>query len=134
MGRKPTILHLLRTRFREMKGSVDFERIEKEFRYTKECMGLIKERGKAMAKEFSNSKEEQKENIREFLVKSTDSDVLLFTDGSALNNPGPTGAGADIMCILMFITMFQSLTRKLLPPWEITILVSWWGSRKVWSF
>ena len=62
-----------------MKGSVDFERIEKEFRYTMECMGLIKERGKVMAEEFSNSKEEQKENIREFLVKSTDSDVLLFT-------------------------------------------------------
>ena len=79
-----------------MKGSVDFERIEKEFRYMKECMGLIKERGKVMAEEFSNSKEEQEENIREFLVKSTGSDVLLFTDGSALNNPGPTGAGAVV--------------------------------------
>ena len=40
VGRKPTILHLLMTRFQEIKGSVDFERIEKEFRYTKECMGL----------------------------------------------------------------------------------------------
>ena len=47
-----------------------------------------------MAEEFINSKEEQEENIREFLVKSTDSGVLLFTDGSALNNLGPTGAGA----------------------------------------
>ena len=59
-------------------------------------MGLIKERGKIMAEEFSNSKEEQEENIREFLVKSTDIDVLLFTDGSALNNPGPTGTGAVV--------------------------------------
>ena len=96
VSRKPTILHLLMTRFQEMKGSVDFERIEKEFRYMKEYMGLIKERGKVMAEEFSNSKEEQEENIGEFLVKSTDSDVLLFTDGSALNNPGPTGAGAVV--------------------------------------
>ena len=82
-----------------MKGSVDFERIEKEFRYTKEYMGLIKERGNVMAEEFSNSKEEQEENIREFLNKSTGSDVLLFTDGSALYNPGPTGAGAAVVYI-----------------------------------
>ena len=27
MDRKPSILHLLMTRFREMKGSVDFERV-----------------------------------------------------------------------------------------------------------
>ena len=96
LGRKPTIFHLLMTRFREMKGAVEFERIEKEFRYTKEFMGLIKERGKVISEEFTNSKEEQEENIREFLTKCTDTcrDVLLFTDGSALNNPGPTGAGA----------------------------------------
>ena len=79
-----------------MKGSVDFERIEKEFRYTKECMGLMKERCKVMAEEINNSKEEQKENIREFLVKRTGSDVLLFTNGSALSNPGPMGAGAVV--------------------------------------
>ena len=59
-------------------------------------MALIKERGKVMAEEFSNSKEEQEENIREFLVKRTDSYVLLFTDGLVLNNPGPTGAGAVV--------------------------------------
>ena len=96
VGRKPTILHLLMTRFRKMKGFFDFERIEKEFRSTKECKGSTKERGKVMAGEFSNSKEEQEENIQEVLVKSTDSGVLLFTDGSALNNPGPTGAGAVV--------------------------------------
>ena len=69
-GRKPTFLHLLMTRFREMKGSVDFERIEKEFRYTKEYMELIKERGKVMAEEFSNSKEEQEENIESSLLRA----------------------------------------------------------------
>ena len=94
VGRKPTIFHLLMTRFREMKGAVEFERIEKEFRYTKEFMGLINERGKVISEEFTNSKDEQEENIREFLTKCTDRDVLLFTDGSALNNPGPTEAGA----------------------------------------
>ena len=94
VGRKPTIFHLLMTRFREMKGSVEFDSIEREFKYTKEFMGLIKERGKVMTEEFTNSKEDQEENIRDFLTKCTGRDVLLFTDGSALNNPGPTGAGA----------------------------------------
>ena len=94
VGRKPTIFHLLMTRFREMKGSVEFDRVEKEFRYTKEFMGLIKERGKVLTEEFTNSKEDQEENIRDFLTSCTDRDVLLLTDGSALNNPGPTGAGA----------------------------------------
>ena len=32
--------------------------------------------------------------LRDFLNQSTDREVLLFTDGSALGNPGPTGAGA----------------------------------------
>ena len=105
-----------------MKGSVDFERIEKEFRYTMECMGLIKERGKVMAEEFSNSKEEQKEIFESSLLRAQ-----TVMSCFLLNNPGPTGAG--LWCILMVITVFQSLSRKLLPPWEITILVSWWGSR-----
>ena len=76
------------------KASVEFDRVEKEFRYTKEFMGLIKERGKVLTEEFTNSKEDQEENIRDFLTRCTDRDVLLFTYGSALNNPGPTGAGA----------------------------------------
>ena len=41
----------------------------------------------------SNSKEEQ-ENKRDILSQSTDQDVLLFTDGSELGNPRPTGTGA----------------------------------------
>ena len=93
-GRKPVLFHLLMSRFREMKGSVEFDRIEKEFKYSKDCMGMIIEREIFDSEEFTNSKEEQEENIREFLNQSTDQDVLLFTDGSALGNPGPTGAGA----------------------------------------
>ena len=33
-------------------------------------------------------------NIRDFLNQSTDREVLLFTDDSALGNPEPTGAGS----------------------------------------
>ena len=94
VGKKPTVFHLLMTRFQEIKGSVEFDRIEKEFRYTKEFKGLIKERGNVLTEELTNSKEDQEENIRDFLTRCTDRDVLLFTDGSASNNPGPTGAGA----------------------------------------
>ena len=93
-GRQPTIFQLLMSRFREMKGSVEFDKIEKEFRYSRDCMGMIKEREIFEIEEFTNSKEEQEENIRDFLSQSTDQDVLLFTDCSALGNPGPTGAGA----------------------------------------
>ena len=57
-------------------------------------MGLIMERGNVLKEEFTNSKEDQEGNIRDFLTRCTCRDVLLFTDGSALNNPGPTGTGA----------------------------------------
>ena len=57
-------------------------------------MGMIKEREIYDAEELANSKDEQTENIRNFLNQSTDREVLLFTDGSALGNHGPTDAGA----------------------------------------
>ena len=79
-----------------MKGSVEFDKIEKEFRYTREFMGLIKEKGKIDVEEFKLTKEVQEENIRELLSKLQPEDVILFTDGSALNNPGPTGAGGVV--------------------------------------
>ena len=73
---------------------VEFDKIEKEFQFSRECMGIIKKRGIFDAGELAYSKDEQTVNIREFLNQSTDREVLLFTDGSALGNPGPTGAGA----------------------------------------
>ena len=92
VGRKPTVFQLLMSRFKEMKGTVEFDRTEKEFKYSKEYMGLIKVRGKINElEEINNSKDEQEENTKEFLRKCTNKDVLLFTDGSALGNPGPTG-------------------------------------------
>ena len=61
IGRKPTIFQLLMSRFREMKGSVEFDKIEKELRYSRDCMGMIKEREIFEIEEFTNSKGEQEE-------------------------------------------------------------------------
>ena len=46
--------------------------------------------------EFANTKEDQEVNIIDVLDQCSSQDVLLFTNGSALTNPGPTGAGAVI--------------------------------------
>ena len=35
VGRNPTVFHLLMSRFREMKGTVELDNVEKEFKYTK---------------------------------------------------------------------------------------------------
>ena len=96
VGRKPSIFHLLMSRYREMKGLVEFDKIEKDFKYTREYMGLIQDIGLLDTEEFANTKEDQEVNIREVLDQCSSQDVLLFTDGSALTNPGPTGAGAVI--------------------------------------
>ena len=56
-------------------------------------MGLIMAKGKIDVEEFKPTKEVLEENIRELLSKLQPEDVIVFTDGSALNNPGPTGAG-----------------------------------------
>ena len=70
------------SRFMEMKGSVEIDKIEKEFRYSRESMDKIKEREIFEIEEFTNSKQEQVENIRDFLNHGTYQDVLLFIYGS----------------------------------------------------
>ncbi|MEW8546767.1 MAG: reverse transcriptase domain-containing protein [Candidatus Thiodiazotropha sp.] len=95
-GRKPAIFPLLMSRFREMSGKVEFDNIEKEFVYTKEMMGLMKVRGKVDTSEFGNAKSIQEENIRSLLQQISHEEIVIFTDGSALGNPGPTGAGAVV--------------------------------------
>ena len=45
---------------------------------------------------YPTTKEDQEVHIREVLVQCSIRDVLLFTDESALTNPGQTGAGAVI--------------------------------------
>ena len=96
VGRKRSIFHLLMSIFREMKRLVGFDKIEKNFKYSREYMGLIQDIGMLDTEEFANIKEDQEVNIREVLDQSSSRDVLLFTDESALTNPGPTGAGAVI--------------------------------------
>ena len=96
LGRKPTIFHLLVTRFREMSGRLEFDSIEKEFKYSRDIMVLMKVKGKVDTDNFVNSKNVHVENIREKLKQIKEDEIMIFTDGSALGNPGPTGAGAVI--------------------------------------
>ena len=96
VGRKPTIFHLLMTRFREMSGRLEFDSIEKEFKYSMDIMGLMKVKGKVDTDDFVNSKNVHVENIRDKLNQIKEDEIVIFTDGSALGNPGPTGAGAVI--------------------------------------
>ena len=96
VGRKPVLFHLLMSRFREMCGKMEAENIEKEFKYTEEMMGLMKVKGKVNVEEFTNTKAIQEENIRERLSQLGNDEIVIFTDGSPLSNPGPTGAGAVI--------------------------------------
>ena len=87
---------MLMCRFREMSGKLEFDSIEKDFKYSKDLMGLIKEKGKIDVEEFKNTKTDQVENIREILGQIDENETVAFTDGSALGNPGPTGAGAVV--------------------------------------
>ena len=95
-GQKPTVIQMLICSFKEMKGNTDFDNIEKEFRYTREFMSLMKAGGVVNTDEFKVEKETQEENVRDFLSKLQPEDVVVFTDGSVFGNPGPTGAGGVV--------------------------------------
>ena len=103
-GRNPTVFHLLMSRFREMKGTVDLDNVEKESKYTKEYMGLIKDKSTVVKEEFQNTKSRQEKNGREMLHNSDDTDALVFTDGSVLGNQGPIGAG-----MVVYLNGYQSV-------------------------
>ena len=49
-------------------------------------------RGKINTDEFKMGREVQKENVGDLLTRLQPEDVIIFTDGSAFGNPGPTGA------------------------------------------
>ena len=98
VGRNPTLFYLLMSRFREMKGTVELDNVEKEFKCTKEHMGLIKDKATVITEEFQNTKSKQEMNVREMLDNTDYIDVLAFTDGLALDNLGPTGAGV-VICL-----------------------------------
>ena len=114
--RKPTVFQLLMCRFKEMKGpNTDFDSIEKEFKYTKEFMCLMKEGGKVNTDEFKVGKEIQEENVRDLLTRLQPEDVVIFTDGSAFGNPGPTGAGG-----VVYLDGYEAapvLLKKGVSPW-----------------
>ena len=67
-GRKPTVFQMLMCRFKKMKGNTDFDSIEREFKYTKEFMGLIKAGSKVNTEEFKAEKQIQEENVEELLA------------------------------------------------------------------
>ena len=81
-----------------MSGKLEVDSIEKEFQYTKE---LIKINGNTDTEEFTNSKEVQEVNVREKLNQMGNDDIVVFLDGSALNNPSPTGVSAVISLICL---------------------------------
>ena len=56
----------------------------------------MKVKGNIVTEEFKNTTSVQEENIRELLQTMDRKNVIVFTDGSALSNPGQTGAGAVV--------------------------------------
>ena len=79
-----------------MSGRLQFDSVEKDFKYSKDLMGLIKVKGKVEDEDFVNTKSDQVNNVIEILSQIKENEVVIFTDGSALGNPGPTGAGAAV--------------------------------------
>ena len=92
---KKIVFNLLLTAFNELKGQVSLENISEEFKYTKDCMQLFRQghiRANVNWEEMNNGKAEQEE----VLINLEGESIVAFLDGSALGNPGPTGAGAAI--------------------------------------
>ncbi|XP_052783101.1 uncharacterized protein LOC128219333 [Mya arenaria] len=93
---KPTTFALLMCRYTELKDKIKLENIEKEFEYNVKYIGLSRTREKVNFEQFTVDKETQTANIAHILDATSGGDILVFTDGSSLGNPGPTGAGAAI--------------------------------------
>ena len=59
-------------------------------------MVLIETGEGVKTEEFMDEKETQEENVRDLLSKLQPDIVVVFTDGSAFGNQGPTGAGGVV--------------------------------------
>ena len=59
------------SRFREMRRLVWYDKIEKNFKYSREYMSSIQDIGMLDTEEFENTKEDQEVNIRELLDQCT---------------------------------------------------------------
>ena len=57
VGRKPSIFHLHLSRFMEMRRLVGYDKIEKNFKYSREYISLIQDIGVLDTEEFANTKE-----------------------------------------------------------------------------
>ena len=69
-----------------MSGRLQFDSVEKDFKYSKDLMGLIKVRGKVEDEDFGNTKSDQVDNLIEILRQIEENEVVIFTDGSALGS------------------------------------------------
>ena len=58
--------------------------------------GVANNKANCSWKELENDTTAQEENMKQVLEEVEEDCVAVFTDGSALGNPGPTGAGAVI--------------------------------------
>ena len=94
---KPNIFRMLLTIFNEVRGDLELSRIEEDFKYDSRYIGLsLSKKVKSNSEQFEFSKEVQAENIKELLSQIPHTEMLVFTDGSALTNPGPTGGSAIV--------------------------------------
>ena len=59
-------------------------------------MGLSRTNQKVYTEDFKLNKDHQMENVIEILNRCSNNEILIFTDGSTIGNPGPTGAKAVI--------------------------------------
>ena len=65
--------------------------------YSENFLGLsLNSQANSYWVELQLIKEEQTENISEALHNFSSKDIGVFTDGSSLTNPGPTGGSAVI--------------------------------------
>ncbi|XP_045162028.2 uncharacterized protein LOC123526843 [Mercenaria mercenaria] len=93
---RPKTFQLMISRFNEVREDIKLENIEQEFQYSKEHLGLSRTKEYVHTETFHTSKDMQVSNIKDILGTCKDNCILAFTDGSAIGNPGPTGAGAAV--------------------------------------
>ncbi|KAI8519284.1 hypothetical protein Bbelb_025410 [Branchiostoma belcheri] len=95
--RTPTTLTLLENYYKQAMREKSTAPVEEEHQFDLEVpvfQPVI--RGKLFDLQKTMSKKDGVENVKQLIGTSTTEDILRFTDGSALGNPGPTGCGAAV--------------------------------------
>ena len=90
-----TTFNMLLSTFNELKGKLSWENVAEDFKYTNDSM-LLNRQNKTNCTwdELKNDKTAQEEHMKQILKGIEEDCVAVFTDGSALWNPGATVAGA----------------------------------------